>query len=77
MLISLITRRTDGLIINASPTFTVGTVSLPPVNDRTSAAAALFSQILTSLTEIPARRSPRRSRTHQGQPGRQKTVTGL
>jgi hypothetical protein len=44
------------------PTVTVGTVSPPLAISRTAAAPLGSSQMLTSRTEIPARRSLKRSR---------------
>jgi hypothetical protein len=52
------------------PTMTVGTVSSPPVTDRTTAAAVGSSQMSTSRTGRPLRRKRQRSIVQKGHPGR-------
>lgn len=67
------TSRTLGLTRATVPTNTVGTVSSPPVTERTRSAAPRSSQMLISVVDMPRRHSPRRSRLQNGQPGRHNT----
>jgi hypothetical protein len=67
--------RGEGLTRDRVPMRTVGTVSSPPVTDRTKAAPSGSSQMLISSTSTPACFSLVLSLQQYGQPGRQKRVT--
>ena len=65
-----LTRRALGLTMWASPTTTVGTVSLPLATDRTNAAASGSSQMLISRYARPTWGKPARRVKQYGHPGR-------